>query len=110
MKVNSVQDISNVQDFEQLRRFSARLFKQISEILNGEVNFTDNFRASIAEVEFTAANTEQRITHGLGKAPIGYIAIGKSANMNLYDGETDTTQTEIYIQSSATGTAKILIF
>jgi len=109
MKLDAIQDIGNVKDWEQLKRFSQRIYEQISDILNGGATFGDNMSASIQALTFDAANKESVLKHNLGRVPIGFITISKSVDMNLFNGPTAWSNENIYIQSSAAGTATVII-
>ena len=73
-----------------------------SENLDGEFQvFTSN----------GVADTEEAITHGLGRAPVGFIIMNSSKGANLYDSGTTWTDTIIYLKSdTASTTFTIWIF
>lgn len=67
-----------------------------------------------AWVVFTSngtADTEDAVTHTLGRIPLGYIVAGQDKAAILYDGLTAWTDTTIYLKSSATSVAwTVLVF
>jgi hypothetical protein len=109
-KVNASPDISNVEDLEQVKRFTSICLKQIVDNINGNLRFQDNFKAVIVDVSFSAADTSTQFGHSLGITPTGYILIQSSAAMVLYDGSSGNTESLVYLRSSATGSGKILLF
>lgn len=109
MKIDGI-DVSNVKTWEELQRYAAILFRQITTVLNNGIVFGDNFNAKIVSVNFTAANSDVSFSHGLGRAPIGYISIGNSAAMQIYNGSAANTTDIMFLRSSAIGTAQILVF
>ena len=100
---------SNVRTWEELRKYVSQDLSGIADILNGGIDFT-NFRAQTVIVDFTAANTNTKINHKLNKIPSGYLMAKISANMVIYDGAGDSTDQDIYLKSSAIGTATVIIF
>lgn len=103
-------DLSNLENFEQLRRFGAALFREITDLLNGQVTFQDNFSANTLTQNFPIANQDTPINHGLGRVPSGYILVGADVAMSVYDGQGASTVDTIFLRSNAVGTARILIY
>lgn len=109
MKVDGI-DVSNVKSWEELQRYTAILFRQVTSILNNGIVLSDNFNAKIVSVTFNVANSDVSFSHGLARAPIGYISIGNSAAMQIYNGAAANTTDIMFLRSSATGTAQVLVF
>lgn len=69
---------------------------------------------SAVYVVFTSngtANTEDTITHTLGRIPIGYIPVKQDKSAVLYSSGTTDTSTIIYLKTSvATVTWTVLLF
>lgn len=110
MKLNAVQNVSNVTTVDDLARYSSIVFEQVESILNGGITFTDNFQGIVVSVSFSAANVEVQIAQPLGKIPVGYILIKASAAMSIYDGNSANTANSIFLKSSAIGNAQLLVF
>lgn len=110
MRLKSILDISNVKSQEDLTRFAAQALKDIADILNGKVGIEDNTDSIRLTVNFTAANVAQTIQHNLGHMPSGYVLIGSTVAMSVYDGGTAFTDKFIYLKASAIGTARILLY
>lgn len=102
--------ISNVKNFEELRKYTAISLKDIIELLNGKVTPLDNMDVSFVSVTFAAANTNIEVAHTLTRLPVGYIVVGRSAAITVFDGTIASTETSISFRSSGTGTATILVF
>lgn len=102
----------NVDNIEDSKRWaSLTLFlKDVYNILLKGITPVDNFRGNLVEVTFSAADTDVQVKHGLSYIPSNYFIIGTSAAMSVYDGNTDSTNTYIYLRSSATGTARVFLF
>lgn len=102
----------NVENVDEAKRWSsATLFlKDVYNILLKGITPTDNFRGALFTVEFTAADTDVQIRHGLQFVPQNYFVVGCSAAMNIYDGSESATNTYFYLRSSAIGTARIFLF
>lgn len=62
------------------------------------------------EIVFAGAAT-QRVSHGLGRAPAGYLVIRRTADARLYDGSWVSGQDPaqvIYLASTAAATFTVL--
>lgn len=102
----------NVENVEDPKRWASLtiFLKDVYNILLKGITPTDNFRGTLVEVEFAAANTDTQIRHGLSFLPQNYFVVGTSAAMSIYDGSEDTTGVYIYLRSSAIGTARVFLF
>lgn len=109
-RVRNLLDILNLTEPEEIARFCSNAFREIQQIINGNISFEDNFRGKTVEVTFTVINQDTRIEHGLGYVPTGYIVTTKDVALNVYDGAADTTSSAIFLRSTLAGTANILIF
>lgn len=87
-------------------------FNRIVAILNRGITFTDNVDCVL--VAFTSngvANTEDAVSHTLGKTPTGFIVYRLDKAAVVYDSGTTWTSTTIYLKTSVLTTAvKIIIF
>lgn len=110
MKVKSTQDCSNVTSWEDLRKFSSTALQDIISQVNGNIDLLDNCNTVHIGVTFMAGNTETKFNHMLDRVPTGYIVTELSANMVLFKGATPNTSSLIYLQSSAAGSGKVLLF
>src|SRR5882757_2772220 len=90
---------------EEVRRFVDLFCTDVARVVNGGLDFKTNFNAQTISVTFSAANSSQAFGHGLGRIPIGYIQVGSTAAMNVFDGTSKNTTGTINLQSSAAGTA-----
>ncbi len=102
-------DTSNLTD-KDFKIYVSRFVKEVISTLNNGITIDDNISCKVVSVVFTAASVESRIEHGLGRVPVGYIQIGQSAVLTVFNGATTTTNQNIYLQSSAAGTVKLLIW
>jgi hypothetical protein len=64
----------------------------------------------VITVEFTAANTDVQVLHQLGKVPLGYHVVGRSGNFVVYNGTVPSSESDITLRASGTGTATIFVF
>lgn len=107
MRVTASPDLSSIEDLEGVKRYSSQFQGQVKEALNGNIS-TDNLRCFVTQLNFTAANTEARVSHRLGKIPVGYWKI-MGPDVRLFDGGTQPTENEIYIQATGAGTVTVLV-
>jgi len=55
------------------------------------------------------ADTEDTVSHNLGRVPVGYAPVKQDKSAILYDGTTAATSTAIYWRSSATSVAWVVL-
>lgn len=108
-KITKSPQIINVPD-EKKWEYLTKYLINLTEVINGGLQFENNLRTKIVSHTFSAANTNESVTHGLGFVPNGYILAGSSVSLNLYDGTGTTSKTVISLKASAAGTAKIIFF
>lgn len=108
-KVTASADFDRVPE-DKLTRYLAIFGDDVLSTLNGGLDFETNFNAKIVTVTFSSTSADVAVTHGLGRAPVGYIPLTLSADMTIYTGSSPGTSSLLYLRSSATGTAKLLIF
>jgi len=110
MKAKTPMSVSNIVDLAGLKRYASQMFDAILLVINGNISFGDNIQSTTLPVDFNKANTDIQVGHNLGRAPNGYIVVGRSASMTVYDGAQAADADNLYLRSSATGTARILVF
>lgn len=101
---------TNLKDIETLSTYSTRLFQSIVTAVNGNLTFLENMKCRIVVVDFTAADTEVQVLHGLGIIPAGYISVWQNAAASVYATTTTWTDRSIYLKASAICQVKLLIF
>ena len=78
-------------------KVTAFLAKLDGEFISGTTNATPN--------------TEDTLTHTLGRVPKGFIVVGKDKAGDVYDGGTANTDTNLNIKCAvASVTVKIYVF
>lgn len=110
MKAQLPLSLSKITDSEEFQKYAAQSFDALLSVVNGQVQFSDNIKSQIIEVNFNVADTELPVKHGLGIVATGYFKIGSSAAMSLYDGLQASTVDTVYIRSSAVGIARVMVF
>jgi hypothetical protein len=109
-KLNLPQTIINLTNPADIQKWTQIMLRSIVDEFNGRVSFVDNVQGVVLPVEFTAADTTVEVTHALNYIPNGYVLVGSSAAMVIYDGDGVSTRSVIYLKSDAIGTARIKIF
>ena len=109
-RVNRSAEIQNLTTLDDVKRFVNSWLTNITDNINGNLEFDINLRTTTVTVVFVQANVDVGIFHGLNKSPNGYFKASSSAALTLYDGAGLTTNKVIYLRSSAVGTAKILFY
>lgn len=73
--------------------------RQLEEALNGGLTLADNLRG--ASLEVTTTTGVQKVNHGLGFVPSGFIVIFRSGEVSTWGvKEADWTTEELFLQSS----------
>jgi hypothetical protein len=57
---------------------------------------------------FTASAVNVAVAHGLGRVPAGYMVVGRSANVTVYDGSDPSTESELVLRSSGAATVQVV--
>lgn len=95
---------------EDMPRFLTLFGEQVSRTLNNGLDFETNFNSKTVSITFSAANTDVIVAHGLGRLPVGYIVVGLSASLTVYDGVGANTTSNLVLRANATGTARLLVY
>jgi hypothetical protein len=109
----NIENIKENEDPEPLKdrwKYLSIQLKSYYDLLNRGLRFSDNFNSKVLSAEFTLADTDTVFTHGLGFTPTGYITIGLSVAMIVYNGDGTWNNTDIVLKSDVVGTATILVF
>jgi len=110
MKLKTVQSISNLTELPELIQFLSGFQQDVVTTLNGNLSLVDNTNGTLISVTFSAASTTVQVSHLLKRTPTGYIVAGRSANIQVFDGNQSNTTQFLYVQSSGAGIAKLYIF
>jgi hypothetical protein len=102
-------DVGAVGVFEVFRTVVATLFSDILAAINGNLEFDKNLLTQTVDVTFTAANTEQAISHNMRSIVSDYIICKKSAACDVYDGVSAATTSVIYLKCSQAATVRIIL-
>ncbi len=110
MKISGYQKLANLTTLEDLIKFTSIDMDLLATILSGNLDLVANCNTALVSVSFAKANTTYPFTHGLARVPQGYFSAGMSANMVIFNGTTVNNLTQIFLQSSAVGSGKVLVF
>ena len=109
-KITASSDFDRV-PVEDVPRYVSIFCEQVSQIINKGLNFQDNFGMQIISAVFGSANADGSYSINIGKQATGYIVIGTTVAMSVYDGTSwNSSQSQITLRSSAIGTARLLVF
>lgn len=109
MRLKAVPDFSNLKP-EDLGRYLTLFAQNLTRVINGNLNISENHQGKVIECEFQSTNTDHSFQHNLNYVPEHYIIIKRSKAMYVWDGDDEFTDNTIVLQSNNTGTAKILVF
>lgn len=57
---------------------------------------------------FTTSGVDVAMAHGLDRVPVGYLVLGRSANVGVYDGADPSTEAMLVLRSSGAATVKVV--
>lgn len=112
-KIKTPLTVSNVETWENLRRYCAQFFGEIVSTINGRLTFSENMDTYLTTATFGVSvgiTAAVQIPHTLNRVPTGYIVYKQSAALNVYDGGTANTDKNLYLKSGTTGTIGLIIF
>ena len=107
------EELKKYSDFlDELITLIGEFYRELSLLLNGEVNLTDNLRGDFVEYTTNATpDTEDEVSHNLKTIPTGYIVVKKNKACDIYTGTTDWASSKVYLKCSvASATVKIYLF
>lgn len=109
MSPRNLWNIENLKDLPIQMKQLSELLKDFYTILTNGFTFGDNFKGTIVDFEFTSANAQSSISHGLNFIPKYYVVIKSNAALSVYNTKAPDAS-NIYLFSTATGKVSILIF
>jgi len=81
---------------------------QLNQLLNGGLTFYDNMRGVIVNVDLDEGRN--KILHGLGHTPIGYLVLVQQNEGAIYGTETDSWTNEILYLVSSVPSQRVRLF
>lgn|SRR5574337_1250647 len=88
-----------------------KAWQVLSVIINGRLSFGDGTTPCNLDGVWVTAITntvEFTVTHNLGRVPVGFLAVKKSAAVDLYAGVTTWTKNDIHLVGTAVGVSVLL--
>ena len=108
MKITATHDVSNVETFEDLKRFTTQFLEQTKSAINGGISI-ENLRAKLISFTVTQTSADIQVNHALGVIPIGYLKL-QGPNISIYDvGKSTWTIDNIFVRASGTGDVTLLV-
>jgi hypothetical protein len=107
-KVRNFVDLGQIKEPQDFMKHGSIAVGDLSDAVNGGLEFDSNLNTKTVTVTFDAANTETAVTHNLGRIPTGYLASKMSANMVVFDGSRAATSNVSYLKASAPGTITLI--
>jgi hypothetical protein len=107
-KVRNIVDLGNVTDIKEYTRHASTLIGDITDAVNGSLEFDHNLNTKTVVVTFTTANVDQMVTHNLGRIPSGFLQSNPDAAAQVFQGSKDSTKTVSYLKASAPVTITLI--
>ena len=109
-RIKTPQDIHNCETWEEAQRFVSAMISACVQAINGGIDLVENCSTQVVSLTFSEANVQASVGHALKRVPQGYLLVGGTAAMSIYDGTTPNTDELLYLRASAAGTARVLVF
>lgn len=81
---------------------------QLTQILNDGIEFGDNIRGAFLEIKTTGA--EQKIIHGLGYVPIGFIVVLREGQVDLWTDSLLSWTKDVLFLTSDVASVTVRLF
>lgn len=109
--LSNPKQLQNITDFKEFMRYCAQAVDDIQTVVNGQVEFDQNFKSQTVIVTFNDANSDVMIRHNLNKVGVNYIVSNKNIASDFYHGSGADTLSTIYLRSTVAGvTATIVLY
>lgn len=89
-KITASADIQQVKP-EEVQKYVDLFCQDVTEVVNGKLDFVNNFASKVITASFTQANTDTVVTHNLGRATSNFLVASKSASCDIYNGSSQST-------------------
>jgi hypothetical protein len=101
-KLNAFPDIGKIDDLKGFIRFASQLIENITDVVNGELEFDSNIKTQTIQVTFSTANADVMVAHKLNKKPVNFEIISKSVACDVYRSSTSAdTNSVTYLRCNA---------
>lgn len=104
-------------DLVSLIRALRDQFKELARVINGNISLGDGTDPGnidggwVSAVTDATPNTNFTVQHNLGRIPVGFLVVDKTANLDVWRGTTASTETDLTLQSDvANETILLFIF
>ncbi len=102
--------MAGVKDFRKVAATgeTAKLQERLQEVLAPVLTSAIIDGTLLKNVELTSAVTQ--VAHGLGREPLGWIIVNKTANQDVWQPSNDLPRRFLNLQASGTVTVSIWVF
>lgn len=108
-KITASTDFSQVKP-EDLARYVEMFCKDVTERVNGNLDFATNFSAQEVSVSFSQINADTVVSHTLGRAAQSYLITSKSAACDIYNGSAASQNSLILKSTVAPVTVTLVVY
>lgn len=109
MKIQNLLPFQTKWSLSQLYKSLQQAWQNLAKVINYNISFgnptsgPDNINGAWVNFVVAAANTDQTLTHNLGRLPVGYLPMTKSVACDVFTGTVPATTTQITLQGTTTG-------
>lgn len=99
----------NIADTKEAFRLISIALKNLMDLLNNNVTFSDNISCQVLKSVILVNGIELGIEHNLNRVPFGFLIKSQSASASVYNGTTEWNDRKIYLIASADVTVDIIV-
>lgn len=108
-KIKTIFNVSNVETWEDLRKYTAQINSDIVDTINGRISLVDNCDTQEVSVTFAVAATDVAIPHTLGRVPVRFLVSNNSTGVVAYVGAMAWTDKTIYLRATGAGVLSVIL-
>lgn len=109
-KVSQESRLGTIKDPLEFIRQASTVLSEIVLNVNGNVTFQDNISCQIVTADFTQADTDLAVKHGLNKTSVNYYPVNKNVACDIYTGSAAATADVIYLKSTVVSKVTLVLF
>ncbi len=108
-RITASSDMDNVKT-EELSKYIDLFCQDVTQTINGKLDFATNFNCKLVTVLFLAANTDTAVPHGLGRVASNYFPVSKSVSCDIYSGSGGSSSSMNLKSTVVPATVTLVVF
>jgi len=108
-KVETHGDLGSIKDTTTFMRFCSSFLSDVTDVINGQLEFSLNIKSQVVSVTFNTANSDVTVTHTLNKTGVNFLVANKDVACDIYHGSQSDTSSTIYVRSTVAPATVVLV-